>query len=230
MTSNRVLAPLATRNLNDLYLLVKEAQGHKLNPHDLEHPYSALEINEITGILRHLLKIQEVLLKVNQQYILSAATADQYRTEPPFLLQGSYRDMNKLTEKVVSAMSDGELQTLIDDHYIGEAQTLTTGAEENLLKLKELRGTLTSEEMQRWKEIKKRFSRHVELGSEDDSTKQIANQLIAMRGGLQEIGSAIINLSYRPLKHAPKNDPNKNAEIINTISLTESAYEKESDE
>lgn len=230
MTSNRVLAPLATRNLNDLHLLVKEAQGHKLNPHDLEHPYSALEINEITGILRHLLKVQEVLLKVNQQYILSAATADQYRTEPPFLLQGSYRDMNKLTEKVVSAMSDGELQTLIDDHYIGEAQTLTTGAEENLLKLKELRGTLTSEEMQRWKEIKKRFSRHVELGSEDDSTKQIANQLIAMRGGLQEIGSAIINLSYRPLKHAPKNDPNKNAEIINTISLTESAYEKESDE
>ena len=29
---------------------------------------------------------------------------------------------------------------LISDHYIGEAQTLTTGAEQNLLKLAELRG------------------------------------------------------------------------------------------
>ncbi|MHC5226327.1 DNA repair ATPase [Ignatzschineria sp. LJL83] len=198
MTSNSVLAPLATRNLNDLYLLVKEAEGHKINPNDLEHPYSALEINEITGILRHLLTIQEILLKVNQQYILSAATADHYRTEPPFLLQGSYRDMNKLTEKVVSAMTEAELQTLIDDHYLGEAQTLTTGAEENLLKLKELRNTLTPEDKIRWEEIKKRFSRQVELGSEDDPQVQIANQLIAMRGGLQEIGSAIRDSS--PIK------------------------------
>lgn len=205
MTSNRILAPLATRNLNDLYLLVKEAEGHKINPNDLEYPYSALEINEIVGILRHLLKIQEVLLKVNQQYILSAATADHYRTEPPFLLQGSYRDMNKLTEKVVSAMTEEELQVLIDDHYLGEAQTLTTGAEENLLKLKELRGTLTATETERWEEIKKRFSRNVELGNEDDPQLQIANQLIAMRGGLQDIGSAISNLSKSDQKILIKN-------------------------
>jgi hypothetical protein len=65
--------------------------------------------------------------------------ADAYRTEPPFKLQGSYRNMNKIAEKVVAAMNAQELETLIDDHYRGEAQTLTTGAEQNLLKLAELR-------------------------------------------------------------------------------------------
>ena len=44
--------------------------------------------------------------------------------------------MNKLAEKVVAIMDDNELQAVIDDHYIGEAQLLTTGAEANLLKLK----------------------------------------------------------------------------------------------
>ncbi len=43
-------------------------------------------------------------------------------------------------------MNDDELNALIDDHYRGEAQTLTTGAEANLLKLGELRGTLTDVE------------------------------------------------------------------------------------
>ena len=38
---------------------------------------------------------------------------------------------------------------MIDDHYAGEAQTLTTGAEQNLLKLAELRGRLTAEQAQR---------------------------------------------------------------------------------
>jgi hypothetical protein len=45
------------------------------------------------------------LLKVNAEYIRSAAQADAYRTEPPFKLQGSYRNMNKIAEKVVAAMT-----------------------------------------------------------------------------------------------------------------------------
>ena len=73
------------------------------------------------------------MLAVNAEYIASAAQADASRTEPPFKLQGSYRNMNKLAERVVPAMNDAELEELIDDHYRGEAQTLTTGAEANLL-------------------------------------------------------------------------------------------------
>ena len=43
--------------------------------------------------------------------------------------------MNKLAEKISPVMNEDELQQLISDHYLGEAQLLTTGAEENLLKL-----------------------------------------------------------------------------------------------
>ncbi|MFF7788553.1 hypothetical protein [Streptomyces sp. NPDC007991] len=42
-------------------------------------------------------------------------------------------------------MNDTEPAALIDDHYTAEAQTLTTGAEANPLKLAELRDTLTAE-------------------------------------------------------------------------------------
>jgi hypothetical protein len=41
--------------------------------------------------------------------------------------------MNKMSEKIVSAMNESEVQTMILDHYLGEAQTLTQGTEENLL-------------------------------------------------------------------------------------------------
>jgi hypothetical protein len=38
--------------------------------------------------------------------------------------------MNKLAEKISPVMNEDELQQLISDHYLGEAQLLTTGAEE----------------------------------------------------------------------------------------------------
>ena len=62
--------------------------------------------------------------------------------------------MNKLAERIVPVMNDAELDAVIDDHYAGEAQTLTSGAEANLLKLAELRGTLTAERAERWAEVK----------------------------------------------------------------------------
>ena len=36
-----------------------------------------------------------------------------------FKLQGSYRNMNKMTE-ISSVMNETELQNLIDDHYLGD--------------------------------------------------------------------------------------------------------------
>jgi len=83
-------------------------------------------------VIRHLFAAQATLLRVNQEYIRSAAQADAFRTEPPFKLQGSYRNMNKVAEKVVAAMTPAELEAVLDDHYQGEAQTLTTAAEQNL--------------------------------------------------------------------------------------------------
>jgi hypothetical protein len=62
--------------------------------------------------------------------------------------------MNKLAERIIPVMNDAELDAVIDDHYLGEAQTLTSGAEANLLKLAELRGRLTAAQAERWAVVK----------------------------------------------------------------------------
>lgn len=178
LTSNDVLAPLATRNLEDLYKFIEMAQGQNHPLNEFEYNYSQAEANEIVDVIKKMISIQKVVLKVNQQYIASAATADQYRVEPAFKLQGSYRNMNKMSEKVVSAMNDSEVNSMILDHYLGEAQTLTQGTEENLLKLKELLGIQTDEEKARWDQIKKDYLRNKTVGNADtDGFTKIAQQI-----------------------------------------------------
>ena len=129
-------------------------------------------------VLQKLQQIQSVVAVVNKQYIRSSAQDPKYRTEPPFKLQGSYRNMNKMAEKISAIMTDKELADLVDDHYQGESQLLTTGTEANLLKLAELRGLLTSEESKRWASIKADFKRNLAMGGDDtDSGQQIVGQL-----------------------------------------------------
>ena len=191
LTSNPVLAPLALRDLNDLYLLVDKAMGKSVSTNTLSYPYSDAEINEIVLVIKQLVKLRDIVLKVNQQYIASAAQSDKYRTEPAFRLQGSYRNMNKLSEKVSSVMNDEELERLLDDHYLGEAQLLTTGAEENLLKLAELRGTLTEKEAARWQQIKKDFMRNKALGGDNtDIGDRVVVQLASLVESVQALGKA----------------------------------------
>lgn len=75
LTSNSVLAPLATRDLNDLYRFVRMAQGESIALSEMSHSYSATEANEIVSTIQKLTQVQQTVLKVNQQYIQSAATA-----------------------------------------------------------------------------------------------------------------------------------------------------------
>ncbi|WP_392562319.1 DNA repair ATPase [Orbus sturtevantii] len=190
LTSNSVLAPLALRDLNDLYKLMDYAHGKPLNSNDLSYAYSQTEINEISTVLKHLIQIRKVVFKVNQQYIISAAQSDKYRQEPPFKLQGSYRNMNKLAEKVFPVMNQQEINQIIDDHYLGEAQLLTTGAEENLLKLAEIRHTMVEEQRVRWAQIKKDFMRNKALGGDDiDTGARIVNQLADLVQSVQSLKS-----------------------------------------
>jgi hypothetical protein len=192
LTSNTVLAPLAGRDPKDVYRLIRMAQGEEVPATDLSHAYSAAEIAEITAVLRHLFEVQSVLLKVNRQYIESASQEDAFRTEPPFKLQGSYRNMNKIAEKVVAAMNAEELQRLIDDHYQAESQTLTTGAEANLLKLAELRGRMSEAQRQRWEAIKQEFVRVKRLGGkEDDPVARVTGTISGLDAQLQGIREAI---------------------------------------
>ncbi|BDU15180.1 DNA repair ATPase [Lysobacter auxotrophicus] len=191
LTSNAVLAPLATREMADLYLLVDKARGKDVSLNQLGHAYSAAETAEIIATLQRMMQVRDVVYRVNQQYIASAAQADKYRTEPPFRLQGSYRNMNKLAEKISPVLNEAELQQLIADHYLGEAQLLTTGAEENLLKLAELRGTLDEATSARWAQIKRDFLRNKAMGGEEDDVGgRVVAQLADIAGGLQAIGQA----------------------------------------
>ncbi|MFJ5735560.1 DNA repair ATPase [Streptomyces microflavus] len=169
LTANPVLAPLAARSRDDLALLVRLAGGSDPTAHaeHLEHPYSAVELDAVLAVLRHLLTARDTVLAVNAAYIASAAQTDATRTEPPFRLQGSYRNMNKIAERIVPVMNDAELSAVVDDHYAGEAQTLTTGAEANLLKLAALRGTLTAEQAERWAAITASYVRTQALGGPD---------------------------------------------------------------
>lgn len=196
LTSNAVLAPLATREMEDVYKFIRMAEGENVASTDLSHSYSGAEINEIVSVLKKLFKVQEVILKVNQQYILSAAQDDKYRTEPSFKLQGSYRNMNKMAEKVSGIMNDEELNNLIRDHYLGEAQTLTKGAEENLLKLGELNNSLSDEERARWQKIKQDFARIQSMGGDDsDSATKLANQVSKISVNLNGIQDVLVQKS-----------------------------------
>ncbi|WP_079159548.1 DNA repair ATPase [Streptomyces griseus] len=169
LTANPVLAPLAGRSRSDLDLLLRMASGPggTVGADRLEHPYTPAELDRILAVLSHLLTARDTVLAVNAAYIASAARTDDTRTEPPFRLQGSYRNMNKIAERIVPVMNEAELAAVIGDHYTGEAQTLTTGAEANLLKLAALRGTLTPEQAVRWGEITASYVRGQALGGPD---------------------------------------------------------------
>ncbi|HWO22153.1 MAG TPA: DNA repair ATPase [Kofleriaceae bacterium] len=192
LTSSQALAPLATRDLGDVYKLIRMARGEPIPTTELSHGYSGVELEEILTVIRHLFVVQGTLLKVNAEYIRSAAQADAFRTEPPFKLQGSYRNMNKVAEKVVSAMTAVELDQLIDDHYRGESQTLTTAAEQNLLKLGELRGRYTAEQAARWADIKAEFVRRRRMGGGDaDPVTRLVGTLTGLGAELDAIKQSI---------------------------------------
>ena len=193
LTSNAVLAQLSTRDRKDVELLVRLAKGDdSVRPDQFTHPYSSVELEQVLSVLRKLIRAQEVVLANNQAYIASAARSDASRTEPPFQLQGSYRNMNKLAERIVPVMNDEELAAVIDDHYVGEAQTLTSGAEANLLKLGELRGTLTAEQAARWAEVKAAYRRAQALGGSSDDPMSRAVGAVGLLA--DRVGTAIDRL------------------------------------
>lgn len=185
LTAHPLLQPLAARDPKDVHLLVRLAQGEAIDPTSFVHPYSAVELDELANLLQRLFKVRDVLLKVNLAYIASAAQDDRYRDKPPFRLQGSYRNMARLAPQVTPLMRDDELHALLRDHYRGEAQTLTTGAEENLLQLAHLIGQPTPEEAARWAEITDSYQRQRQLGgADDDPSVRVTRGLLNIARGV----------------------------------------------
>jgi MoxR-like ATPase len=191
LSSHPLLAPLAGRDPADLERFARLARGEHVPPGDFAHGYSAAEADEIARLVRHLARVQATLARVNRAYVDSASQADAFRSEPPFKLQGSYRNMNKIAERVVAAMNDDELEALLDDHYAGEAQTLAAGAEHNLLKLAELRGRLTDAQAERWRQIKEEFVRVRRVGRDDDPVARVTGALANLDDRLRQIAQGL---------------------------------------
>ena len=206
LTSNPVLQPLAGASREDLALLLRRARGEEIATDQLSLGLSAAEIGEIVAVLAHLLKVRVVTLMVNRQYIESAAQQEAFRTEPRFQLQGSYRDFNKMAQRVVPVMDAAELEAVIDDHYRSESQTLTTGAEHNLLKLAELRGRMTDAQRERWNEIKSKYRRVQTMGAaDDDPVSRVVGQLGLLTDGLDTIGRSVATAAARAQEQAAAN-------------------------
>ncbi|UNZ00009.1 DNA repair ATPase [Zhouia spongiae] len=192
LTSNPVLHQLGNKNFDDLYHFVEMAELGNNESVELKGNYTKQEVRDYLSVIKKVLTIRDRVMQVNVNYIKSAAMDDADRTEPSFKLQGSYRDMNKLVEKVVPIMNDKEIETLLLTHYENESQTLTSAAEANLLKYKEIAGVLNNEEKERWRSIKETFIQNNKLkglGNKNEMA-QVLMQMMQFSehlAGIQEV-------------------------------------------
>lgn len=193
LTSNAALSRLASRAQKDVLAVIRIAQTRSREGVDFEGNYTPAEIDEMVAVVRHLLVVRDTIQRVNLEYIRSAAQEDAYRTEPPFKLQGSYRNMNRIAEKVLPLMTPEEVRQILMDHYRGESQNLTKAAEANLLKFHELENILDAPMTARWNEIKRTFNKHKLLGGagEGDPIARVVAQLTQFNDGLESIRAGI---------------------------------------
>lgn len=192
LMSNEYLTRLTQSGMENLYELYDCVLTE--NPADnLKGNFTSNEISDFRAVLKNTISVRDIILKVNKEYISSAAMSDDYRNEPAFKLQGSYRNMNKLIAQIQPILKEDEVIQIVLNHYQNESQTLTTGAEANMLKLKELTGLLSEEETERWNEIKKTFVKNKTLKGlgENDRMSQIVALLSQFGEGLEGIKEAL---------------------------------------
>ncbi len=176
LMSNDYMQQLTKNSMENLYKLYDAIKVESPIP-TLESNMTEMQIQDHYNVLKNIIQVRNVVLKANQQYIQSAAMEDSYRLEPSFKLQGSYRDMNKLVSAVHPIMSKDEIDTLLLTHYKNESQTLTSSAEANLLKMKELMNLMSEADRLRWQDIKTQFLKNKVikgLGSDDRMSQVVA--------------------------------------------------------
>ncbi|RYF92936.1 MAG: AAA family ATPase, partial [Chitinophagaceae bacterium] len=193
VAENRYLQKIANRSFEDLHKLINYIETSSEMLPALEGNYQGSEIDDALAVLRSIIMIRDIVIRVNQQYIASAAMKDAYRSEPAFKLQGSYRNMNKMVGKVVPLMNVEEVRALILSHYESESQTLTSDAEANLLKLKDLGGYISPPELERWDQIKTVFRKNNKFGGLDqnDTSGQMLSQLSNFNDHLEAIAKSL---------------------------------------
>ena len=193
IVENPYLQKVSNKSFSDFYNLIDYIETNNELMPDLEANHTQQDIDDFIAVVKNSFRVRDIVMKVNQQYIASAAMQDAYRTEPSFKLQGSYRDMNKLISQIVPLMNQKEVNNLILTHYENESQTLTSDTEANLLKLKEIANVATNEEVDRWEQIKSVFNKNNKFAGVDSNnqTGQVLFQLAELNDNLDGIKTAI---------------------------------------
>lgn len=193
IVENPYLQKVASKSFADFYNLVEFVETKSEMMPDLEGNHTQQDIDDFIAVIKHGLSVRDIVMRVNQQYIASAAMQDAYRTEPSFKLQGSYRDMNKMLAQLVPLMNQKEVNSLVLTHYENESQTLTSDSEANLLKLKEIAGALSKDEAERWEQIKTIFGKNNKLSGIDQNNQagMVIAQLSEFNDHLEGIRQAI---------------------------------------
>src|SRR5690606_513388 len=137
------LEKIASKSFNDFYALIDYVTTGTDQLPTLEGNYQKQEIDDCIAVLKDILKIRNIVVKVNENYIQSAAIQDNCRPGPALKLPGSERSMSRLVAQVVPVMNDQERQQLSMWRYVNESQTLAADTESNRLELKELAGLLS---------------------------------------------------------------------------------------
>jgi len=189
-SDNQYLDKIARKSYADFYALINYVESEAEQIPELEGNYLRQEIDDFTAVLRHVIYMRNIVVLVNKGYIQSAAMQDSYRQEPPFKMQGSYRNMSKLAAQVVPMMNTLEVQQILLTHYESESQTLTADTESNLLKLKETAGLITEVEKERWSAIKTIFQKNNKAAQEGNDEK-VFHQLLQFNENLAGIIKAI---------------------------------------
>lgn len=193
IVENPYLQKVTSKSFADFYNLVEFVETKSEMMPDLEGNHTQQDIDDFIAVIKNSLYIRNIVMKVNQNYIASAAMQDAYRTEPAFKLQGSYRDMNKMLSQLVPLMNEKEVRSLVLTHYENESQTLTADSEANLLKLKEIAEALTKEDATRWEQIKTVFNKNNKLAGIDQNNQagMVIAQLAEFNDHLEGIRQAI---------------------------------------
>ena len=113
---------LSGKAAEDIQAFIRMAETDQREGIELQGNFSANEQEELITVIKKMITLRDVVLKVNQLYIESAGQSDEFRTER-LLDAGSYRNMNRLAEKVLPMMNEQELMDLVLDHYKGEPNT-----------------------------------------------------------------------------------------------------------
>ncbi|BDD03164.1 DNA repair ATPase [Aureibacter tunicatorum] len=190
LVANKHTKSYASKLGDDFGKMILWAEG-KIDGFGLVEKFDPVEVEEMKEMLGKFVRVRNVLMKVNEAYIRSSKGDFDILEEPPFKLQGSYRDMQNIVERINPVMNVSEVDQMISSYYKRESMVLSEHAESSLLKVKEIMGVMTPEEREKWGIIKTKYAEFIESGGDKYHMGHVLSQLGSITEGLDNIAGEI---------------------------------------